>query len=58
MGSDKDEIKLKSALAILEYVFGKPTQTIKQDSPPMLYESIIRKIEQEKEEKEQAEKQE
>ena len=49
MGSDKDEIKFKSVIAILEREFGKAVQPLEGN---LIYEQIIRKIEQEKEEKE------
>lgn len=49
MGSDKDEIKFKAAMAIHEREFGKAVQPLEGN---LIYEQIIRKIEQEKEEEE------
>lgn len=51
MGSDKDEIKFKAAIAILEREFGKAVQPLEGN---LIYEQIIRKIEREKEEKERS----
>jgi len=53
MGSDKDEIKFKSAVAIIEREFGKAVQPLEGN---LIYEQIIRKIEQEKEEEERSRK--
>lgn len=53
MGSDKDEIKFKAAMAIHEREFGKAVQPLEGN---LIYEQIIRKIEQEKEEEERSRK--
>lgn len=53
MGSDKDEIKFKAAMSILEREFGKAVQPLEGN---LIYEQIIRKIEQEKEEEERSRK--
>lgn len=61
MGSDNDSIKLAAIKELLDRVEGKPKQflDVKKDEGGLLvYESIIRKIEQEKEEQERAGKQE
>jgi len=59
MGSDNDSIKLAAIKELLNRVEGQPRQflDVKKDEGGLLvYESIIRKIEQEKEEQEQAKK--
>jgi len=61
MGSDNDSIKLAAIKELLNRVEGQPRQflDVKKDEGGLLvYESIIRKIEQEKEEQEQAKKEE
>ncbi len=60
MGSDNDSIKLAAIKELLDRVEGKPKQflDVKKDEEGLLvYEKIIREIEKEKEEQEQAEKQ-
>jgi len=60
MGSDNDSIKLAAIKELLNRVEGQPRQflDVKKDEGGLLvYESIIRKIEQEKEEQERAKKQ-
>jgi len=61
MGSDNDSIKLAAIKELLNRVEGQPRQflDVKKDEEGLLvYESIIRKIEQEKEEQERTGKQE
>jgi len=61
MGSDNDSIKLAAIKELLNRVEGQPRQflDVKKDEGGLLvYESIIRKIEQEKEEQEQSKKEE
>lgn len=53
MGKDKLEIVFKAATAILEREFGKAVQPLEGN---LIYEQIIRKIEQEKEEEERSRK--
>lgn len=47
MGSDRDEVKLKACLKIIEQEFGKPVQPL---SGHITYEQSIRQLEQEEEE--------
>lgn len=47
MGSDRDEVKLKACLKIIEQEFGKPVQPL---SGKITYEQSIRQLEQEEEE--------
>lgn len=52
MGSDRDEVKLKACLKIIEQEFGKSVQPI---SGHLSYEQIIKQLEQEKDEYESSE---
>ena len=54
MGSDRDEVKLKACLKIIEQEFGKPVQPL---SGHITYEQIIRQLEREEEEYESHESQ-
>lgn len=47
MGSDRDEVKLKAAIKLVEQEFGKAIQPV---SGNITYEQIIRELEQEKDE--------
>lgn len=47
MGSDRDEVKLKAAIKLVEQEFGKAIQPL---SGNITYEQIIRELEQEKDE--------
>lgn len=47
MGSDRDEVKLKACLKIIEQEFGKPVQPL---SGTITYEQSIRQLEREEEE--------
>lgn len=47
MGSDRDEVKLKAAIKLVEQEFGKAIQPL---SGNMTYEQIIRELEREKDE--------
>src|SRR3989338_5145289 len=47
MGSDRDEVKLKACLKLVEQEFGKAIQPL---SGNITYEQIIRELEQEKDE--------
>ena len=47
MGSDRDEVKLKAAIKIIEQEFGKAIQPV---SGNLTYEQIIRELEREKDE--------
>ncbi|MEK9170811.1 MAG: hypothetical protein AAB789_00655 [Patescibacteria group bacterium] len=47
MGSDRDEVKLKAAIKLVEQEFGKDIQPV---SGHLTYEQIIRELEREKDE--------